>query len=1231
MKLESASDFAADWSGDRGAVADLQQRWKRETAPPLEDFLQEWSSSDCAVRIGERELVSLVSLDQLERWRRGQRPTAEEYLRRFPQIAADDELALDVIYGEFLLREELGEKPDVRDFQTRFPEFADTLLDQIEFHRAMAANGPSRLSEQDTHRSALSAQLTNAPGTRLLAHLRHFVPGYEILSELGRGGMGIVYRARQLSLSRLVALKMLRAGDCGSASLLARFQAEAEAVARLHHPNIVQIYDYGEHDGMPYLALELVEGASLAAAPSAQVRTPREAAEIVATLARAVQFAHDHGIVHRDLKPANVLTASPMKSNGSGRTIIKITDFGLAKVFREGENSHTQTGTIVGTPSYMAPEQARGNSLLVGPFTDVYALGAILYELLTGQPPFKAATAIETLHKVLTIEAALPTRHVPSVPRDLATIVIKCLQKDPQRRYSSAAELAKDLERYLEDRPIQARPASAAEKGWRWCRRNPVLASLAGSVALLLIVVAAISSFYSWRLSHQLAATSSARQAEGQARNLAEIRLWESYLAEIRAGRGSLRIGQRTESLATVDRANKLLNTIGRTPERVLQLRNATIATLALPDLREERIVATTPGVTRLGLSVAADRYVVYGGGEVTLHRLSDGKLLRRIPQIPQVPLGDPNSIELGITANGRYISITHSRGVRMWRCDGVQSMLVGDWPGATHAGFTPDSKYATVCHPTDGVRILDLVWFHNVKPLLQVEATARPAFHAASRRIAICTRSGVSILDWTTGEVVSELPAETRGALGIDWHPSGEALVVSGLNEGVGLWNVAERRLLTCFPHRGYITRPHFSHDGNYLLTPDDWSRELRLWNTGTGQEVLRSSAIHLFAADSSGSPEDLLVQLRPDGQILWRIVPGLLSHSLLEAQFDSPGDALGIAISPDGRLLAIGRSEGFEVWDLATRRRVCHRGSYDCVPAFEPDGDLLMTCSAGLNRWPLHVSAATGGGLHQTDVRRFGPPEPLSGPLWDHHLSTSRDGSLAVVCAKEGWQLISLDRQRHTVAVQCDRDARGASISPNGAWLALTNWGEDGVSIWDTLNGQHIKDLPAGRFGKPLFSPDGRWLATTPDGVRLWHVADWKPGPEFRAQGMTLGGLAIAFSLDSQVLAISQPEEITRLVDPETGCDWADLLRPDQRNSISIAFTPDHSRLIEVPTLRGSPRVWNLARIREELAQRDLDWPADVLTVRPLPGSGPALWEKTLALQEGDTTSKASGCGTD
>jgi serine/threonine protein kinase len=304
------------------------------------------------------------------------------------------------------------------------------------------------------------------------------IPGYEILGVLGRGGMGVVYKARHLKLQRLVALKMILAGGHASGEQLSRFRTEAEAVARLQHPNVVQIHEVGELDGLPFFSLEFVEGGSLADRLDGTPWLPRQAAQLVETLARAVHVAHQNGIVHRDLKPANVL----LTVDG----VPKITDFGLAKKL-DATAGPTGTGDVMGTPSYMAPEQAGQHSQPIGPATDVYALGTILYELLTGRPPFKGATPVDTVFQVVHEEPVPPRRLQPKLPRDLETVCLKCLQKEPHKRYASAEALADDLRRFLQDLPIQARPAGKLERLGRWCRRNPRVASLLTFLAVLVV------------------------------------------------------------------------------------------------------------------------------------------------------------------------------------------------------------------------------------------------------------------------------------------------------------------------------------------------------------------------------------------------------------------------------------------------------------------------------------------------------------------------------------------------------------------------------------------------------------------------------------------------------------------------------------------------------------------------------------------------------------------------
>jgi tetratricopeptide (TPR) repeat protein len=419
----------------------------------------------------------------------GDRPRIEQYLSPTPEpdrlVLLRELLAVEVEY-----RCKSGEGATPEEYQQRFPEYTELIQDIL-----ARAPGPDTcaIPVADATPDIFPLQGTISPSDRA----RPTVPGYEVLGELGRGGMGIVYRARQVRLKRLVALKMILAGRLAEEKDLARFRVEAEAVARLQHPNIVQIYEVGEHDNLPYLALEFVDGVGLDQQLAGTPQEPRAAAALLEPLARAMHCAHQKGIVHRDLKPANILLSRSVDQSNSRKVrkpgpgdgpdspidrlndylTPKITDFGLAKRL-DCDQGATQSGMIVGTPSYMAPEQAAGKVKEVGPAADVYALGAILYEVLTGRPPFKSTTAFDTLKQVLSQEPVAPRRLQPAVPRDLEIICLKCLAKEPPRRYASALALAEDLRRFLDGEPIRARPVPALARAGQWVRRRPALAVL---------------------------------------------------------------------------------------------------------------------------------------------------------------------------------------------------------------------------------------------------------------------------------------------------------------------------------------------------------------------------------------------------------------------------------------------------------------------------------------------------------------------------------------------------------------------------------------------------------------------------------------------------------------------------------------------------------------------------------------------------------------------------------
>jgi hypothetical protein len=458
-------------------------------------------------RVSGVGLLDLLRADQQRCWQRGRRLPVEVYSRRLPQLRHDDALFLDLVWSEVLLREGLCETPTPAEYAQRFPQFAAELGRR--FALRVEFTQPLPTAPADGQAATLPPPVTPAVGLpeptaprseRGGRRLR--IGGYEVLGLLGEGGMGVVYRARHLQLGHEVALKMILAGGHASPEYLARFQLEAAAVARLNHPGIVHLHEFGEHDGSPFFSLELVAGGSLAARLKEGPLPPRQAAALVQKLAQAMQHAHEHGILHRDLKPANVLLTPEGEP--------KITDFGLAK--RLGADAGLSvTGAVLGTPSYMAPEQAEGRLPDVGPATDVYALGAILYECLTGQPPFRGSTVQETLEMVSRQEPAGPRRLLPTLSWDLETVCLRCLEKEATKRYATAADLADDLKRYLDGEPVRARPVGWLDRQLRWLRRHPKEAWAYG-LAVVAAVLLLLGGGFGWLWQ-------SAEQARNEARN----------------------------------------------------------------------------------------------------------------------------------------------------------------------------------------------------------------------------------------------------------------------------------------------------------------------------------------------------------------------------------------------------------------------------------------------------------------------------------------------------------------------------------------------------------------------------------------------------------------------------------------------------------------------------------------------------------------------------------------
>jgi WD40 repeat protein/tRNA A-37 threonylcarbamoyl transferase component Bud32 len=844
-------------------------------------------------------------------------------------------------------REDLIMPPSTRpvDPPEDFPESAATSVSQAE-HLPPAQEPQNALPEAPTvadlwqlnpftGRELPGADGVAAHSTPLGARI---VAGYEILGELGRGAMGVVYKARQVALKRLVALKMILAGEHAARAQRERFRLEAEAVARLQHPNIVQIHEVGEHNGLQYFSLEYVDGGSLREMLAGTPLLPREAARLVEILARAMHAAHQRGIVHRDLKPANVL----LTADGTP----KIGDFGLAKQL-ETDSGQTDTGQVIGTASYMAPEQATAQTEAIGPAADTYALGSILYETLTGRPPFKGATMLDTLKQVTSQEPVPPARLQPTVPRDLETICLKCLAKAPARRYPSAAALADDLQRFLEGRPILARAVGPGERLWRWCRRNPAAASLI--VSLCLGTLAAIGLTI-WALGERNRANTNAREAvtsaqqEAEQRGRAAEKEAAHLLARVREKSVTAPPGWTWEALADLESARKL-QAGGSDP---VELRTLIADCLGRPDVRQVGVLAEGLDVRALAfrkdgkllalgerkdaLSCSIQLYDMATRKRTATYSLSTfGSSLDRLWK------GDGKYQEgfssLAFSPDGNWLVAGTRQGkLCRWDTTAEQPQAVvwqghGEKEGVGWLAFSPDGSQLLSGSSEKTMR-WDLVngWQGSV---LVRSGGGRGAYSPDGAMLALAMDSGLKLFVGKALQPRASRP-ETIPASDLAISPDGGTLALQTEKE-IHLVDVrgAERsRIFRVFDQGTPLPLGiQFSADGTLLAA--SWAdNRVRLCDVASGKQFAE-----LFIADRDNplalfSPVGRYLVVAADRRTLLYELRGSEIQSTVAGL---PDPVQAIDFTPDNRMLIVGSERALAnrvvesqltFWDVASRR---------------------------------------------------------------------------------------------------------------------------------------------------------------------------------------------------------------------------------------------------------------------------------------------------------------------
>ena len=977
------------------------------------------------------------------RLRAGADARAEEAFAADPELAADPDAAVELAYAEFAAREELGQQPDRDAFLARFPDLRAALADQLHVHALIRSEPPA------------------ANGTPTT------VGPYRVVEQLSRGPGGRVYRAEHRDIGRVVALKLVPAE-------IARGAGEAWAAAQLEHPNVVRLYEVGTDPAGAYLAMEWVGGGTLADRLAGRPLSPAAAAAVVEPLARAAHHAHDRGVVHRDIKPANVLLgrnddfgmmndeSKPKAVSGLDSSLIincssftpKLSDFGLAST--DGESA----AGLAGTPSYMAPEQARGDPE-VGPAADVYALGAVLYECLTGRPPFRADTPLHTLEQVVTEEPVPPRRLNPRVPRDLETVCLTCLRKTPARRYPSAAALADDLRRFLDGRPVAARPVGTLEGLWKWANRRPAVAGLLG---LLAVAVVALAVGGAWTNARLRAARDAAEQDAADLRERYEAARRDVFTIQL----------AQANDLARTDpgRALALLDDPARCPP---DLRDFAWGLLHHACRQDVRTIAAPGPATGLGFSpdgrrVRATVQRVPRTWEVATgeERPCDpdpprpaGWTVRRDGQVAVVsdPSGLPTRVPLGFTPTVLAVS---PDGRRLAAADSSHPPRLGVWEVGTG---TPVAEIGG----GHALRVSALAWSPDGQRL---------ASGGQDRAVRV----------WA-GDDLRQL-ANLRGHLdtveGLAWAADGRSLASASDDRTVRVWRVGPD---PAGPERttgndAKITAVEFAPDSRGLLaacadgTVKRW--DLPLAGPPQMAAVVRTPLLALAVASdgrfAAGGDDGTVSVYAADGRPL-RELGGHRAR------------VRSLAWSPDGAMLASGGEDNrVGVWTSA---------GFDPAPAppaagpvrfveFSADGRLLAVAAGNGTAvlWDATTRAVVASKSCHTKPVLFARFRPGAAAL-----ATGGMDYLVKLSDLPGLteRLILPGHSHYVFAAAFTPDGRSLVT---GSGNRFENVPGD-VRVWDAETG-HLRAALAGQTGPLAVAPDGSALATVEEytAVRLWRA---------------------------------------------------------------------------------------------------------------------------------------------